>query len=355
MKGSVLVAMSGGVDSAVTAYLLKEAGYEVIGATFRLGMEDAKSTVYPRALHEENIENCRKVAEKLKIPYYVFNLDNEFKKEVIEYFMDEYLQGRTPNPCVVCNARIKWGYFFRKAEELGLDYFATGHYAKVTYDGRKKRFILKEAEDKEKDQSYFLFMLGQEELAKTLLPLGEYKKAEVRKLAKKLGLFISEKTESQDACFIPRDNKNDFFLKNFPEIKPGFILNKEGEILGKHKGIIFYTIGQREGLGIAWRRPLYVIRIDAKNNTLIVGEREEIFRNRLRAKDLNWVSIDRPKEKLRVEARIRHRHLKASATVYPSEDNSVEVIFDVPQFAITPGQAIVFYKNSIVLGGGWID
>ncbi|MCM8763526.1 MAG: tRNA 2-thiouridine(34) synthase MnmA, partial [Candidatus Omnitrophica bacterium] len=291
----------------------------------------------------------------LKIPYYVFDLENEFKKWVIEYFLKEYSRGRTPNPCVICNTLIKWGVFLERAKEMKADFIATGHYAKIGFSRNKKRFILKEAEDKEKDQSYFLFNLSQDKLSRTILPLGRYNKSEVRKLAEELGLSVYNRTESQDICFGFRDNKHFFFSNNFPKIKPGLILNRKGTVLGKHKGIVFYTVGQREGLGIGWHVPLYVTKIDAKKNVVVVGERNEVLQSCLKAKNLNWVSIDKPKDKIRVEARIRYRHLKAHATLFPREDNSVRVVFDTPQFAITPGQAVVFYKKDLVLGGGWIE
>ncbi|MCM8779059.1 MAG: tRNA 2-thiouridine(34) synthase MnmA [Candidatus Omnitrophica bacterium] len=354
MGKRVLVAMSGGVDSAVSAYLLKDDGYEIIGATIKFWSKEICGFDTPRACcNLKSIEDCRLIAERIKIPYYVFNLEKEFKKEVIDYFIEEYLRGHTPNPCIVCNEKIKWGYFLKKAKEIGADFIATGHYAQVVYSKEEKRFLLKEASDKEKDQSYVLFSLNQNLLAQTIFPLGNYKKSAVRNLAKRIGLPVYDKRESQDICFIPGRDKKEFFKKFIPEIKPGPILNKEGKVLGEHKGIVFYTLGQREGLGISGQKPLYVIKIDAQNNALIVGDKKEAMSQRLEAKNLNWI-VDKPEGELNLEVRIRYRHPKSPAVVISQKDNSVEVVFQTPQFAVTPGQAVVFYKDDLVLGGGWI-
>lgn len=356
MNKRVLVAMSGGVDSSVAAALLKEAGYDVIGATIKFWSKEICGFDTKRSCcNLKSVEDARSVAQRLNIAYYVFNLEKEFKNEVINYFIQDYFAGRTPNPCIICNERIKWGYFLQKARSIGVDCIATGHYAKIVYNKRNKHFLLKEADYKEKDQSYVLFNLTQDKLARTLLPLGGYAKSQVRLIAWKLGLPIFDKAESQEICFIPQKDRSAFFAKLKNKIKSGPIVNKEGKVLGKHKGIVFYTVGQREGLGLTSPRPLYVTKIDAVHNTLVVGERQDTLADSLVARQVNWLSMDKPKRKLRVQAKIRYKHPKSWATVFPEGQNRVKVIFDSPQFAITPGQAVVFYRGDVVLGGGWIE
>jgi tRNA-uridine 2-sulfurtransferase len=351
----VVVAMSGGVDSSVAAALLKEKGYEVIGMTMKVW--DGKALPWGKARHgcygpgeEEDIEDARKVAQLLGIPLYTFDLSQEYRAEVLDYFRHEYLSGRTPNPCVRCNRRIKFDALVEKARDSGLefDYVATGHYARVEYDESKRRYLLKKAIDMTKDQSYFLFSLSQEQLGCSLFPLGSYTKGEVRKTARALGLGVADKPESQD--FIAGDYS--ILVEAVPE--PGPILDRQGNILGQHRGIAFYTIGQRKGLRISSKEPLYVTAIDQGRNAIIIGPKEEVYGDELIASELNWIAIEELKQPIEVKAKIRYRHKEAEAMVIPLDNDRVRVKFREPQMAITPGQAVVFYRGSVV-GGGMIE
>ena len=346
--------MSGGVDSSVVAALLVKAGYDVIGISMKLwpkefcGRQKAKS-----CCSTKDIADARFVAGQLGIPFYAIDLSKEFKKEVMDYFCKEYTKGRTPNPCIVCNSKIKFGRLFSKAKELKADYIATGHYANIGYDRKTKRFILRQGKDKVKDQSYVLFGLTQQQLKSTLFPLGKYLKSEVREISRSLELRTAEKKESQEICFIWNNDYADFLKKQYGiKPKPGEIVTREGKILGKHPGFMFFTIGQRKGLGLGGnKRPLYVTDIDAKRNRLTVGPKEDLRKNVLLADNLNW--IGRPT--MTVKAKIRYNHLFADATLVPLRKwNKVKVVFKEPQSAITPGQAVVFYKGDEVIGGGWI-
>ncbi len=348
--------MSGGVDSSVAAAILKERGYEVIGVTMKVW--DGEALPGDETRHgcygpgeEEDIEDARKVAQVLGIPFYTFDLRQEYKAQVLDYFCHEYLSGRTPNPCIRCNSRVKFDALLKKARDSGLefDYFASGHYARVEYDESKHRYLLKKAKDMAKDQSYFLFSLSQGYLGRSLFPLDSYTKGEVRKLARALGLGIDHKPESQN-----------FIAGGYSTLieaaaKPGPILNKEGKILGEHRGIPFYTIGQRKGLGISYREPLYVTGIDQGRNAVTVGTKEEVYRDGLLASDLNWIAIEEFKRPIEVKARIRYLHKEAEAMVIPLEEDKVRVKFKEPQMAITPGQAVVFYDDDTVVGGGTIE
>jgi len=346
----VIVAMSGGLDSSVTAVLLKEEGYEVIGVTMQIW---ERSKDWGGCCGLGSIEDAKKVANKLGIPHYVLNFRDIFREKVIANFCEEYREGRTPNPCIRCNQYIKFDALLKKAEELGADYIATGHYARIEYDSRRKRYLFMKGVDQRKDQSYVLYVLTQEQLKRTLLPLGNLTKDRVRQIAKEKDLPVATKPESQEICFIPDNNYGEFLREYIPEGKSGPIVNKEGKVIGEHQGIIFYTIGQRKGIGIAAKEPLYVIAIDKENDTIVVGKEKDVYGNELIAEDVKFI-IEELKEPFRAEAKIRYLHQTSSATVYPLDGNKLKVKFDGPQWAITPGQAVVFYDGDIVIGGGTI-
>ncbi|MDI6751650.1 MAG: tRNA 2-thiouridine(34) synthase MnmA [bacterium] len=341
MSKKVLLAMSGGVDSSVSAFLLKEEGYNVIGVTLELFMADKCSS----------INNAKDVADRIGIEHYILDCKDEFKKEVINYFLDEYMTGRTPNPCVVCNSKIKFGILLKKAEELRADYIATGHYAKV--EKINGRFTFRKALDARRDQSYFLYRLSQYNLSRSIMPLWKKKKEDVRRIAKSLNLKVYNKPDSQEICFIPDRDYRSFIRKSLLEIEDGIIIDKEGNLLGKHKGIYLYTIGQRKGLGIALKKPLYVIGIDRLKKAIIVGEKQESSAS-LVAKDLNFLGIESLVSKMKVMARIRYQHKETEATITPISNSKVNVSFKEPQKAITPGQSVVFYKDDLIIGGGVI-
>lgn len=338
----VLVAMSGGVDSSVAAALLIEKGYQVSGGTIDAFFE------------KKSISDAREIAKRLDIPFYVFDFKKEFKQKIINNFIAEYNQGITPNPCVLCNQEIKFGLLMGKAKELKLDYLATGHYATVIHH-QTGRQLLKKAVDREKEQSYMLYGLSQEQLKHTLFPLGQYHKSTIREIAKDLGLFVHDKAESQDICFIPDGNYAAFLKQQSPElVKTGPILDVNGKQLGIHKGLHYYTIGQRKGLGIASPDPLYVVRLDKKNNAVIVGRDQDVFNRSLLASSLNWIAVEEVKKPMTVAAKIRYNSAETAATIYPIDGERIKVVFKEKQRAITPGQSVVFYQEDIVLGGGII-
>lgn len=352
MSKKVVIGMSGGVDSSVAAYLLKEKGYEVIGATIQTWFDtDSKN----EEAVESTVEDAKKVCKKLGIPFYVIDLRNEFKKNVIDYFVNEYMCGKTPNPCVQCNKTIKFGAFLEKAKELGADYLATGHYAKIVKEDNG-RYYIKKAEDDNKDQTYMLYKLSQEQLRHILMPCGEYKKSEIREIAKKIGLEVHDKKDSEEVCFIPDNNYGEYIkkIKN-GKIKEGYFVDKNGNILGKHKGIMNYTIGQRKGLGIALGKPVFVTKIIASKNRIVLGDEEEIFKNVLIAKDTNFIIFDNLNYELRVKAKIRYSMKPAEASIIPIDKNKVKVVFKDKQRAITKGQSVVFYIEDYLVGGGIID
>ena len=355
-KGRVLVAMSGGVDSSVAAALLVEQGYECIGVTMQLWPEDLPLAHESGCCSLSAVEDARRVANKLGIPYYVLNFAHSFAEEVIERFAEEYLRGRTPNPCIVCNEKVKFGTFLQKALELGCDYVATGHYARVEYDPERGRYFLKRGKDPKKDQSYTLYGLTQEQLARTLLPLGAYHKDEVRAIARELGLVTASKPDSQEICFVPEGDYRAFMERYKPESKrPGPIVDLDGNVLGEHQGIAFYTIGQRKGLGITHPTPLYVVAIDEATNTVVVGPREAVQGMSLLADPVNLIAVPELAGPMEVTCKIRYRVQEAPATIVPGEDGAVITHFEEPQSAITPGQSVVWYDGDIVIGGGIIE
>lgn len=353
-KGRALLAMSGGVDSSTAAYLLRERGYQVIGVFMRTGVRaDEAAGGPPRCCSAADAEDARRVAKHLGIRFYILNFESEFS-EIMDYFCQEYTRGRTPNPCIRCNQWLKFGKLLKLAKGMGADHVATGHYARVEEQGR--RFLLKRGIDKQKDQSYVLSSLTQEQLAHTLFPLGNYTKTEVRKLARKAKLPVHQKPESQEICFIPDNDYGRLVRERFPElVKPGPIRDTFGNYLGEHRGIQFFTIGQRRGLGIAVGEPRYVLSISPADNSITVGKKQDLLKSELIASNLNWIAFPKLEQALKARAKIRYTHPAAACTVEPMGEDKVRVTFDIPQGSITPGQAVVFYDHDLVLGSGWIE
>lgn len=350
MKKRILVAMSGGVDSSTVAAILKKEGHEVIGVTMQLwDYGDGEGG----CCSADDVRDARMVAEEIGIPHYVVNYMDVFKKYIVEDFINKYLSGRTPNPCVLCNQFMKFNFLLRRAMELGADYLATGHYARVETD-EEGRFYLCKALDESKDQSYFLFALTQNELKRLIFPLGSMTKSEVRNIAKNMNIKVANKPDSQDVCFITGGDYREF-LKDHAEAKngKGEIVNTNGNVLGNHDGVFSFTVGQRRGLGISKGKPLYVIKVDPESNKVVVGEENDISRTTLMASDVIWIN-ESPSDEIRVKTRIRYRHRESDSVVRMRSDGEALVEFKDPQRAITPGQAVVFYEADRVLGGGWI-
>ncbi len=355
----IVVGMSGGVDSSVAAALLVEQGYEVVGVTLRVWPwrepEDPGAR-FGSCCSPETVEDARQVARRLGIPYYLLNHEREFDRTVIANFAGEYLAGRTPSPCVVCNREVKFGSLLRRALAWEATAVATGHYARTTRDPVTNRFLLWKAEDSRKDQSDFLWPLTQAQLAAARFPVGDLTKDEVRIKARALGLVTADKPESQEICFIPDNDYRSFLRQRAPEaFRPGPIVDGHGRVLGSHRGIADYTVGQRRGLGLSSDRPLYVVALDSERNAVVVGEGSDLETNRLVATQVNYIPFDCLDGELRVTAKIRHSHNPAPATLRPIATDQVEVIFDVPQRAVTPGQSVVFYQGDLVVGGGIIS
>ena len=353
----VVVAMSGGVDSSVAAALLKEMGYDVIGFSMQVWDYSSQKHGGSRSCcSHEDIYTARSVADVLNIPFYVLNLEEEFEREVIDYFVTEYMKGRTPNPCILCNQRLKFEILLRRAIELKADYLATGHHARIVRDDSRGYYLLCKGRDSNKDQSYFLFTLTQEIMQRLLFPVGEFLKSDVRKIAKDQGLKVAGKKESQEICFIPDNNYRKFIMRKMEtdKINSGNIVNNEGKILGKHNGIHLFTIGQRRGLGIPASHPYYVLGFDLENNSVIVGEEKDLSCKGLIAEDMNWIAFPTLETEIDVSFKIRYRSKEAKARVIPGGNGYVFVWFNEPQKAVTPGQAVVFYDGDVVLGGGWI-
>jgi tRNA-specific 2-thiouridylase len=354
----VAVAMSGGVDSSVAAALLKEQGYDVIGISMRVWdpatfFAERGGGAPPSPLSDA-VSNARLIADQLRIPFYEVNFEEEFRRIVVDDFIGEYCHGRTPNPCARCNRFIKFGLLLDKALALGADMLATGHYARIQRDGEGFFRLLKGADPK-KDQSYFLFDLSQEQLSRSIFPLGGMTKEDVRALASRLGLRLADTGESQEICFIPDDDYVRF-LEGCSAARDlsGEIVTAEGTVIGRHNGTHRYTVGQRRGLGIAWTEPLYVLGIDTARNLVVVGTRQQLFCSGLLAKDPNWI-MPAPAGEFTATCKIRYRHQPVPCRVIPREGNRVEVRFLEPEKSVTPGQAVVFYDNDRVLGGGWIE
>lgn len=345
-----LIGMSGGVDSSVAAFLMRQAGFDCIGATMRLytGQEDGTCCSL------DDVEDARSVAFRMGIPFYVFNFSRDFEEKVMDHFARSYRQGLTPNPCIECNRHLKFDRFLRRAYELGCDYIVTGHYARIK-QLPNGRWCLRKAVDEGKDQTYFLCTLTQEQLARTKLPLGGLTKAQTREIAEEQGFINARKRDSQDICFVP-DGDYMSFLERYTGEKsvPGNFLDESGAVVGQHKGAAGYTLGQRKGLGLAMGAPVYVCGKDMAANTVTVGPNESLFHKTLIADDWNWMTINNLSEPIRVKAKARSRMAEQPATVYPMENGRARVVFDEPQRAITPGQAIVLYDGDLVVGGGTI-
>ncbi len=353
MQKKALIGMSGGVDSSVAALLVKQSGIDCIGATMRLYDADGMEENTCCAL--EAVEDARAVAQKLGFPFCVFNFKEDFREKVIENFIRCYECGMTPNPCIECNRHLKFDRFLRRAQELGCNYVATGHYAQIRREERTGRYLLCKAVDASKDQTYFLYCLTQEQLAHTLFPLGGLTKAEARQIAELSGFVNARKRDSQDICFVPDGDYVAFMKRSTGKDYPqGDYLDLEGNVVGRHNGAVGYTLGQRKGLGIALGAPVYVCAKDMAANTVTVGPNEALFARALRAKDWNWFPFPVLTQPIRVTAKARHSQIEQPATVYPETDGYARVVFDVPQRALTPGQAVVLYLGDMVVGGGTI-
>jgi tRNA-specific 2-thiouridylase len=349
---TVVVAMSGGVDSSVAAALLKEQGYDVIGMMLRLWSEPGKEESN-RCCTPDAMAQARRVAAKLDIPFYVIDAKDVFQKTVVQYFLDGYARGETPNPCLICNRQIRWTFLLEHALALGADFMATGHYVRIRKAEAGNQLL--RAVDKSKDQSYVLHVLNQEKLARALFPIGDYPKTEIRAIAEKYGLSTASRKDSQDLCFLAGEDYRNFLQRNAAEIlQPGAILTRDGGAIGEHNGLANYTIGQRKGLGVASRVPLYVLGKNSTTNTLIVGTQEELGSRELTARDVNWMSGKTPDEPFRAEVKIRYTAKEAEGLVTPMNGDRVQVQFDAPQRDITAGQAAVFFQGDVMIGGGII-
>ncbi|MEY2480966.1 MAG: tRNA-uridine 2-sulfurtransferase [Verrucomicrobiota bacterium] len=353
-KQRVLLGMSGGVDSSVAGFLLREHGYDVVGVTMKVWPQDCISRAEDKCCGPQAVADARNVAHSLGIPHYVVDEADQFERLVIDYFSSEYQAGRTPNPCVMCNEKVKFGNLWSKAEALGCDYIATGHYAIIEHHADQA--VLRKGADPRKDQSYFLFSLRQPQLRRALTPLGAMAKSDIREIARSLGLKVADKIDSQEICFVPGNDYKAFLRSHLgeKEFHRGEIYDLEGNFLGEHEGIEMFTIGQRKGLPGGSARPRYVVDLDPENNRVIVGEAEDLVSDEFEIDRVNWVSrgkIDNPRE---VTVKIRYSHPGTRATLTPLEDDRAQIQLHEPQKAVTPGQAAVFYDGDVVLGGGWI-
>jgi tRNA-specific 2-thiouridylase len=361
--------MSGGVDSSAAAAILKDQGHELVGFTMQLwdqrrgiNVDENGDPLPSRCCSLDDVYDARRVAEELGFPFYVLNLERDFERDVVQPFVSSYLNGETPIPCVACNSRLKFASLDRLAVSLGCEKVATGHYARVEFDTDTRRFRLLRGRNEQKDQSYFLWELTQEQLSRALFPLGEMSKPEARDAARQHNLIgVAEKKESQEICFVPDGDYAGFIdryleAENAQDRLPGTgeIVDTAGKVVGQHEGIHRYTIGQRRGIGISDQRPLYVVSINADRNRVTVGSADELLSNEFTAAGVNWITFDNPSEPVRADVRVRYRHTAAPATITPLPDARARIVFDEPQRAITPGQATVFYRGDEVVGGGWI-
>ncbi len=346
--------MSGGVDSSVAGYLLREQGYEVVGVTMKVWPQDCISRAEDKCCGPQAVADARGVAHSLGIPHYVVDEADQFEKLVIDYFSSEYQAGRTPNPCVMCNEKLKFGNLWEKAEALDCDYIATGHYAIIEH--HPDRAVLRKGADPRKDQSYFLFSLRQEQLRRALAPLGAMAKSEIREIARSLGLKVADKVDSQEICFVPGNDYKAFLRSHLgqEEFHEGGIYDLEGNFLARHEGIELFTVGQRKGLPGGSAQPRYVVDIDPETNRVVVGGAEDLVTEEFEIDRVNWVSRSMPNESLEVSVKIRYSHPGALATLYPLPNQRARLELHEPQKAVTPGQAAVFYDGDIVFGGGWI-
>lgn len=355
MKGSVMVGMSGGVDSSVAAALLLREGYKVIGVTLKLWDNEDQPAYNRSCCSLEDVDDARNAAFNLDIPFYVLNFKDLFKESVVKGFVNSYMEGFTPNPCIACNHLIKFDAMLHKALSMEIDYIATGHYANIVKNPGTGRYLLKKGKDISKDQSYVLYMLTQEQLKRTLLPLGGYTKNEVRDIARDLGLRVSDKPDSQDICFVGGGKYSEFIRENTDEkIPEGKFLDTKGNELGTHKGIINYTVGQRKGLGETFGKPMYVVEKRKEDNTVVLGSKEEGYFKGLIASEMNYIPYDNPPSEINANVRLRYKAKDLNAVIIPKETGAAEILFDTPQPFVTPGQAVVMYDGDTVLGGGTV-